>query len=435
MTPAGAEIENKPESSETALTKFRWVILALAVLATTINYVDRQIIALLKPMLEVQFGWSDLDYGHIVSGFQLSAALAYIGAGWFIDRVGLRFGYPIAVAVWSLTAMAHAAATSVAGFIMARVGLGISEAANTPAAIKTVAFWFPVRERALAVGFLNSGSNLGAILTPLLVPPIALAFGWQAAFIITGALGLFWVLAWLMLYRNPVAALPPTVVDQTESTAGEAPEAGKVPFGILLRDRRVWAIAGAKFISDTVWWFMLFWLPDFLHRVYKLDLASSALPLVTVYSMATIGALSAGLLPAYLLRRGVSLNAARKLTMLLCAIVVTPVAAILQIDNYWYAMLLVGLVLAAHQGFSTNVFALVTDMFRPQTVGTVAGIGALFGNLGGLAMLEFTGWVLHRTGSYLPMFMICASAYILALLLVHLLVPQVRAYGAANAVA
>jgi ACS family hexuronate transporter-like MFS transporter len=433
MTPAGTELENKSESGEIVLTHFRWVVLALAVLATTINYVDRQIIALLKPLLELQFGWSDLDYGHIVSGFQLSAALAYVGAGWFIDRVGLRFGYPIAVAAWSLTGMAHAAATSVVGFIAARVGLGISEAVNTPAAIKTVACWFPARERALAVGFLNSGSNLGAIITPLLVPPIAMAFGWQAAFLITGGLGVFWVLAWLMFYRNPIAALPTTVAMPTKLPALDASEADKVPFGTLLRDRRVWAIAGAKFISDTVWWFMLFWLPDFLHRVYKLDLASSALPLVTVYSMATIGALSAGLLPAYLLRRGVSLNAARKLTMLLCAIIVTPVAAILQIDNYWYAMLLVGLVLAAHQGFSTNVFALATDMFRPQTVGTVAGIGALFGNLGGLAMLEFTGWILNRTGSYLPMFLICASAYILALLLVHLLVPQVRAYSTGNA--
>lgn len=405
--------------SEARFSAFRWVILALVVSATAINYLDRQIIALLKPVLEEEFGWSDRDYGHVVSAFQFAAALAYLGVGWFVDRVGVRRGYAISIAVWSAAAMAHAAARSVLHFMTARVVLGIAEAANTPAAVKTIAQWFPARERAFALGWMNSGSNMGAIVTPLIVPVLALAYGWQMAFILTGATGFVWLTVWLAVRQSP----PPQEAQSVSPTTASEP----VRWGPLLRDRRTWAVAGAKLLTDPVWWFLLFWLPDFMHRVYDLDLRTFGLPLATIYALATVGALTGGWIPGQMLRRGATLNAARKTTLLACALAVVPIPLVLTFDNVWYAVLLVGLALAAHQGFSTNVFALATDLFPSRVVGTVVGIGALFGNLGGLAMLEFTGWVLDTTGSYVPMFMICAVAYLLGLLLIQSLVPTVRA--------
>lgn len=398
---------------------FRWIMLALVVSATTINYLDRQIIALLKPVLEDEFGWSDRDYGHVVSAFQFAAALAYLGVGWFVDRVGVRRGYAISIALWSAAAMAHAAARTVFHFVTARVVLGIAEAANTPAAVKTIAQWFPARERALALGWMNSGSNMGAIVTPLIVPAIALAYGWQMAFILTGATGFVWLAVWLAVRQTPPSG------DALPASDGAAPK--PVHWGPLLRDRRTWAIAGAKLLTDPVWWFLLFWLPDFMHRVYGLDLRTFGLPLATIYALATVGALTGGWIPGQMLRRGASLNAARKSTLLVCALAVVPIPLVLTFSNVWYAVMIVGLALAAHQGFSTNVFALATDLFPSRVVGTVVGIGALLGNLGGLAMLEFTGWMLDTTGSYVPMFMICAVAYLLALLLIQSLVPTVRA--------
>jgi ACS family hexuronate transporter-like MFS transporter len=404
------------EAPSAAAPAIRWLILALVVGATTINYIDRQIIALLKPLLEQQFGWTATDYSHVISAFQLAAALAYLGAGWFVDRVGVRYGYAIAVGVWSAAAAAHAAATSVFGFIVARVVLGVAESANTPAAVKTVASWFSQRERSLALGCMNAGPNLGAIAAPLVVPALALAFGWQWAFIITGASGFVWLGLWLVVRRSP---------PQTESLAGPRDaKAPSVSWVTLLKDRRTWAIALAKLLTDPVWWFLLFWLPDFLQRVYKLDLKTFGLPLATVYLMATVGAMLGGYAPGALLGRGVGLGLARKGTLLCCALLVVPMPFVLGIDSYWPAMLLIGLTLAAHQGFSTNIFALTADLFDREVVGTVVGIGALFGNLGGLAMLEVTGYVLDRTGSYWPMFLYCAVAYLAAVLLVHLLAPK-----------
>lgn len=406
---------------------YRWLILALVVAATMINYLDRQIIALLKPMIEAEYGWSDTDYSHMVSAFQFSAAVAYLGAGWFVDRLGLRWGYAIAVGVWSVVAMAHAAARSVTDFIVARVLLGVAEAGNTPAAVKAVAGWFPATERALALGCMNAGSNSGAIIAPLIVPVLALSFGWRWAFVLTGATGLVWLVGWLALRRSP----PYERVTAHLAAANAAESQPRVRWGPLLRDRRTWVVAGAKLLTDPVWWFMLFWLPDLLVRVFKLDLSTFGLPIATVYTLAIAGALGGGWLPGSLLRHGASLDRARKLTMLLCAVLVMPVAFVLEVDHYWYAVALIGLALAAHQGFSTNVFALATDMFPQQVVGTVVGIGALFGNFGGLAMLEVTGWVLERTGSYLPMFIYCASAYMAAWLLINVLAPRIAAHDEA----
>lgn len=394
------------------------MILALVVSATVINYLDRQIIALLKPVLEDEFGWSDRDYGHVVAAYQFAAVFAFVGVGWFIDRVGVRRGYAIAIAVWSAAAMAHGAARSVAHFVAARVVLGAAEAANTPAAVKTIAQWFPPRERALALGCMNSGSNLGAIVTPLLVPILTLTFGWQMAFILTGAVGFLWLALWLAVRRSP----PDGALSAAAPTSAPAP-----PWRALVRDRRTWAIASAKLLTDSVWWFLLFWLPDFMHRVYGLSLSGFGLPLATIYALATVGALTGGWLPGRLLKGGSSLNAARKGTLLICALLVVPIPCVLTFSNVWYAVALVGLALAAHQGFSTNVFALATDLFPTRVVASVTGIGALVGNLGGLVMLEFTGWTLDTTGSYWPMFLFASGAYLAGLLMIHLLVPNVRA--------
>jgi ACS family hexuronate transporter-like MFS transporter len=253
---------------------------------------------------------------------------------------------------------------------------------------------------------------------------MAIAFGWQAAFIITGALGFLWIAGWFLVQRSRHVPQP-----AREAVSG-ATRAPAVAWGPLLRDRRVWAIGIAKMLSDAVWWFLLFWLPDFLHRVYNLDLKSFGLPLATIYTLATVGALFGGVLPAYLQKRGASVNAARKLSLLVSAIAVMPVPLVLGMTDYWNAVLLVGLALAAHQAFSTNVFALAVDMFGDGRVGTVVGIGALLGNIGGLAMLEFTAWTLDRTGSYLPMFLYAASAYVVALGLIQILAPRVDALGA-----
>jgi len=429
-----------------ALSAFRWVLLALVVLAGALNYVDRQIIALLKPVLSEEFAWTDRDYAHIVSAFQFASAAAYVGAGWFIDRIGVRWGYPIAVIAWSIAAMAHGAARSVFQFIVARVVLGATEAAQTPAAVKTLAENFAPRERSLAMGIMNCGANMGAVVTPLIVPMLALSLGWRTTFFVTGAAGFVWAVLWFTLVRKPSRVSeppPPSTVEapdhvqsETESVVVAASTPSRVPlvpWSVLLRDRRTWAIAGVKLIVDPVWWFLLFWLPDFMHRVFQLDLRTFGPPLAVIYTMAMLGSLAGGALPTWLMRKGVVLNAARKSSLLTGAILVTPMPLALIVPEYWQAMLIVGFTLAAHQVFSVNVFSLTTDLFHPTRVGRVIGIGALVGNLAGFAMLEITGWVLERTGSYWPMFLYCASAYLVGLLLIQLLVPKIDAQDAERA--
>jgi ACS family hexuronate transporter-like MFS transporter len=403
------------------VSAFRWTILALVVVATTINYVDRQLIALLKPLLEQEFGWSDVDYAHIGSAFQFATALSCLAAGWTIDRLGLRWGYALAVGVWSLAGMAHAAASSVGGFVGARVVLGIAEAGNTPAAVKAISAWFPARQRAFALGFMNGGANLGAIATPLVVPVLVALSGWQGAFLLTGAVGLVWVFVWLAIRRMPPQ--PAVTADAAAVDTG----AHSVPVSSLLTDRRTWAFAIAKALGDAVWWFFLFWLPSFLNREYGLDLKSFGLPLAVVYSMACVGALAGGWLPGALMNRGWSLNAARKTALLVGAIAVMPVPLALGLQDYWHVILLVGFGLAAHQCYSTNMFALAQDLFPRGVVGTVVGIGSTCGLLAGLVMNEVTGAVVAATGSYTPMFVYAACAYLAGVLLVQVLVPRIVA--------
>ena len=396
----------------------RWDILALVFAATALNYVDRQILALLKPTLETEFAWSDRDFAHLGSAFQFAAALAFLGAGWFVDRLGLRRGYAIGVAVWSVAGMAHAAAASVGQFVVARVTLGAAESVNTPAAVKAAAEYFPTRGRSLAIGLVNTAPNVGAIATPLLIPPLALAFGWHAAFLVPGGLGFLWLVLWL---RRTRADRPADVITHPQPVA---------PWATIARDRRTIAIAGAKALTDQVWWFLLFWTPDFFNRQFHLGQGELGLPVALVYAMAAAGALTAGGLFPWLLARGRNVLGARLLAMLLFALLVLPVPLVLSVASPWSAALILGLALFAHQGFSTNIFGLATDVTPSTQVATVIGIGAFCGNIAGLGMLELAGWSLDRGHGYAPMFAISAISYLLAVAWVRALLLRLRGSAA-----
>lgn len=402
-----------------ASDRLRWAALALVFGAAMINYIDRQAIALLKPMLEDEFGWTDLDYAHIVSGFQLATVCSIMAAGWFVDRVGLRWGYAIGVGAWSLAGIAHAFVTTVAGFVGVRIALGVTEAVGTPAAVKTVATWFRGGDRSLALGIMNTAPNIGAVATPLVVPAIAVAFGWKMAFVITGAVGFIWLAFWFLLPRPPKLDPPIT------TAAAPATKRRLNDFVQILTDSRAWAIAAAKFLTDFVWAFLLFWGPDLFHKRFGLDTAELALPVAAIFLMAACGSLFGGWLSTRLMIKGRSLNASRKIPMLLSALAALPVPLVMLAPNLWVGVLLLGLTLAAHQCFSANVFGLATDLFSPARVGLVVGFGATFGNLSGLGMLELTGFVLHGTGSYLPMLLMCGAAYACGLLAISLLVPNI----------
>ncbi len=392
----------------------RWLIVALAFAAIMLNYVDRQIIALLKPMLQSDFGWSDRDYSHMASAFQFCAAVAFLGTGWFIDRVGLRIGFALGVGAWSLAGMAHAFVSTVGGFIGVRALLGVTESVGTPAQVKTAATYFPAERRSLMLGIGNMASNFGAVLAPLAIPPLALALGWHAAFLITGGLGLIWVVAWLAVTAGARGA-----------EAGARPSKGApLPIRALLRDRRQWAVVAAKALSDEVWWFLLFFMPDLFHRLFGLSQGTLGLPIAVIYLAAALGSFSGGLLPTWLMARGASLNRARKSSMLVYALLILPVPLVAVADDAWTAAALLSLGLFAHQGFSTNVFGMTADIFPSRLVGTAIGIGAFAGNLTGMAMIEGAGWSLDAGLGYTPLLLVCGGSYLIALLLVHLFVPR-----------
>ena len=394
----------------------QWLIVGLAFVAIMLNYVDRQIIALLKPLLEQEFGWSNRDYSHMASAFQLSAAVAFLGTGWFIDRIGLRRGFAIGVGTWSLAGMAHAFVATVGGFVTARAALGVAESIGTPAQVKTAATYFPPEKRSLMLGIGNMAANFGAVVAPLSIPPLALWLGWRAAFLIAGGLGLLWVIAWL-------AVTPRT--EPVSAAAVDGP-AQRLPWASLLRDRRQWAIIAAKAFSDQCWWFLLFFMPDLFHRVFGLSQGELGVPIALVYTLAALGSLSGGILPTWLLARGVEMNRARKGSMLLYALLIVPAALVLHVDNAWAAAGLLGLELFAHQGFSTNVFGMTADIFPARMIGTAIGIGAFAGNLSGMAMIEAAGFSLERGYGYAPLLYVCAGSYLAGLLLIQLLVPKLQ---------
>jgi ACS family hexuronate transporter-like MFS transporter len=421
-------VETRP--ARKILPRLRWYICGLLFFATTINYIDRQVLGLLKPVLEKDLGWRESDYGWIVFAFQFAYALMMPFAGRLIDKLGTRLGYMLAVVVWSIAAMAHSLARDALQFGLARFALGFGESANFPAAIKTVADWFPQRERALATGIFNSGANIGAVVAPLVVPYLAVHYGWRSAFIFTGAVGFVWVLLWLWLYHKPNdhPRLSPDelVLIQAGDKAGEA--AQRIPYSRLLTSRAAWAFCVGKFLTDPVWWFYLFWLPGFLNRSYGIDLSNLGLPLVVVYQASTIGSIGGGWISSTLLKRGWKLNSARKTAMLICAVAVTSVIFVARTGgNMWLAVALVSVAAAGHQGWSANLFTLASDMFPRGAVGSVVGFGGMGGAIGGMLVAPAVGyWLDWSHGAYGPLFVVAGSMYLLALGLIHLLVPKLK---------
>jgi ACS family hexuronate transporter-like MFS transporter len=418
------ETVKTPEGKGGRIGRYRWVIVALLFAATAVNYIDRQMIGVLKPTLEAEFGWSESDFAGIVFWFQLAYAIGYVGFGRIVDTIGARLGYTIAIVIWTISHMAHGLASGVVSFALARFGLGIGESGNFPAGIRAVADWFPQRERAFAIGLFNAGANVGAIITPLLVPLLVLWFDWRAAFFITGIFGILWLIVWWAVYRNPREhpRVSPAELAWIEQDPADPVE--KIGWGRLIGVRETWAYALGKFLIDPIWWFFLFWLPGYLFERYNLDIKTFGLPLAAIYLISDFGSIGGGWLSSRMMRAGYSANAARKITMALSAACVVPIWFAQSIDNVWIAVLVIGLATAAHQSFSANLYTLPSDVFPRGAVGSVIGIGGTVGALGGMGMALFTGYILDTTGSYEVLFAICASAYFLALAAVHLLSPR-----------
>ena len=434
-----------------AVGKYRWTICSLIFFATTINYLDRAVISLLKNDLEIRFNWSESDYSDIVIAFQLSYAIGMLLAGWFIDKVGTKIGYAVSLILWSLASIGHAAVRSTLGFLIARFALGISEAGNFPSAIKTTAEWFPKKERAFATGIFNSGTNVGAILAPLTVPFIAAKWGWQWAFIITGSFGFLWLIFWFLLYEVPAKhkRLSKKEFDYIHSDQDEMEniplttpdvasdiEPGKrISWLSLLKYNQTWTFILGKFLTDPIWWFYLFWLPAFLKAQYGLEGTDVALPIALVYTMSTFGSVAGGWLPLHFTRRGWPVYRARKTSMLIYALFVMPVvfAQWLGSINIWLAVIIIGVATSAHQAWSANIFTTVSDMFPKKTVASVTGMGGMAGALGGILIAYLAGKLFdHYKGlgnieaGYYIMFIICGSAYLLAWVLMHFLAPRLR---------
>ena len=409
----------EPANTSTSLevdrpSSYRWTICGLLFVATTINYIDRQVLGVLAPTLQHALSWSETDYGDIVSWFSFAYGFGFLFAGQIVDWIGVRRGLGGAVIAWSVAAIGHAFARTVTGFSLARALLGVSESAIFPGSIKAIAEWFPQRERALATGIFNAGTNTGAILTPLLVPWIALTWGWQWAFVATGALGLLWLALWFALYRDA-------------SRTMEEQQAQRPPLTRLFARRQTWAFIVGKFMADPVWWFYLYWLPKFLDAKYGVKLAQVAAPLIVVYLIADAGSVGGGWFSSALIKRGWTVNRARKTAMLTMALLIVPTTLVSRAPTMWTAVLIVGVALAAHQAWSANVYTLASDMFPKSAVGSVVGIGAFGGAMGGVLFQRITGRVLQANGSdYTPIFVVCGLAYVTAWLIIHLLAPRLE---------
>ncbi len=419
-----AEILDGTQKASILSGRFRWVICGLLFLGVTKNYMDRQVLGVLKGPLQHDLGWNDIDYAHLVTAFQAAYALGMIFMGRLIDRLGTRIGYAVAMVFWSLASMGHAMANSLSGFVIARSALGFGEAGVFPASIKSVAEWFPKKERALATGIFNAGTNIGAIITPLIVPWIAVHLGWRWAFLLTGVLGFAWLILWLLLYRTPQQHPYCSKSELEYIQSDSEPPSGKIKWTQLLPHKQTWAIAAGKFMIDPIWWFYLFWIPDYLQREHGLHLTQIGPPIVVIYVISDLGSAAGGWLSSSLIRRGFSVNAARKWAMFLCSLCVLPIAVVYRLSGLWPATLLIGLAAAGHQGFSANLFTLSSDLFPSRAVASVAGIAGMAGAIGGMLIAEIVGHVLQWTGSYMVPFFIAASAYLVGLLFIHLLSPK-----------
>jgi ACS family hexuronate transporter-like MFS transporter len=431
-------------------TNYRWMVCFLLFLVTTVNYMDRSVLGFLKPTLEKEMGWDQVDYSNMVVCFQLGYALSYLLMGRLIDRIGVRHGLGLAVILWSLASMAHGfmgllkgygkvelgaggyvwtVSATVLGFMIARFALGLAEGGNFPGSIKGVSEWFPKKERALATGLFNTGSNVGALMTPMVIPLVVALFnGWQAAFFTTAALDFCWLILWYCIYQSPdrqprvsAAELAYIRSDPVE------PPAKKIPWIQLLSYRPTWAFTIGMLMTSPIWWFYLFWIPDFFNKRFGLDLQHLGPPIIVIYLMSIIGSIGGGWISSTLIKRGFSINFSRKTAMLICALCVVPVFAASQVENMWMAVILLGLATAAHQGFSANLFTLVSDTMPKYTVSSVVGIGGMAGAVGAMGVSKFAGYVLKWTNNnYLSLFIIAASAYLVALLIIHLLVPRIK---------
>jgi ACS family hexuronate transporter-like MFS transporter len=415
------------DNANAARTNVRWAICALLFFATTINYIDRAVLGILKKTLDADLGWTPVDYGNIVTAFQLMYAAGYLFAGRLIDRIGTRAGFSLAVGLWSVAAMAHAAMRTVLGFGLARAGLGLAEGGSFPAAIKTIAEWFPKEQRALATGIFNAGSNVGAIACPLVVPWLAARWGWQGAFFVTGAIGFIWLLFWLLLYRTPDQHPRVNAAELAYIRRDPPDPPVRISWLELMRHRQTWAFMVGMAASSPIWWFYIYWIPDFLAVHFKLDMTGSQLPLMLIFFISSFGGIGGGWLSSFLLRRGWSLNAARKTALLVCALAVVPVFLTPLVYSVWLAVGLVALAAAAHCGFAANLFTLVSDTVPRKAVSSVTGIGGMAGALAGMLFAQVISRHLQATGSnYIVPFIIAASAYILALGLMHLLLPRLE---------
>jgi len=406
----------------------RWTICALLFFATTINYIDRQVLGILTTdeSFRATIGWNAVDYGWINTAFKAAYAVGLLVVGGFMDRLGTRKGFSIAMVFWSLAAMAHSFARSAVGFGAARMALGLGEAGNFPAAIKTVAEWFPRKERALATGIFNSGSNIGAIVAPLTVPFIAITYGWQWAFIFTGSIGFVWLIAWLLVYRRPEEDTRLSTTEFAYIRSDNEEPTKRIPWARLIPHRQTWAFAIGKFLTDPIWWVWLFWLPPFLNQRFGVDITKLGPPLVVIYLVADIGSIGGGWLSSALIKRGWTVNGSRKIAMLICAICVLPVVFATSTTNLWLSVALISLAAAAHQGWSANIFTTASDMFPKQAVGSVVGFGGMAGSVGGMILQATIGYIVTYSGSYFAVFIIAASAYLVALGIMQLLAPTLE---------
>jgi ACS family hexuronate transporter-like MFS transporter len=431
-TNARLTLVEKTPSANDRIGRVRWTICAMLFVATSINYMDRQVISILKPTLmkpiaEHGIGMTEVNYGYIVGAFTIAYALGLLAAGRFVDKVGTRIGYMVIMAVWSLSAMGHALANSVIEFAIARFSLGLGESGNFPAAIKTVAEWFPQSERSLATGIFNSGANLGAILAPIIVPWVTIHYGWHAAFLATGVFSALWICFWFQKYRKPADHPTLTGAELRHIYREAAAQMGpSTPWVKLLGLRQTWAFAIAKFLTDPIWWFYLYWLPSFFSKNFHLDLMHLGLPLVLVYNASAIGSVGGGWLPTPFRRFGLSAANARLAAMLLCACLVVPVFLINYLHSEWAAIALLSVAAGAHQGWSANLFTTTADMFPRSAVGSVTGIGGMAGSVGGFLLATSAGYILKVTDSYAILFAIAASAYLVALLIMVLLAPGLK---------
>ena len=404
----------------------RWIVVVLLFLVNVLNYFDRQMLAVLKPLLSHEMHWSEIQYGDIVFWFQATYAIGYLVFGRFVDRFGAKLGFGVAFFIWSLAQIGHGFARGAGDFIAARMALGAGEGGVYPAGLRAVAEWFPRRERAFATGLFNAGVNIGAVVTPLAVPLLVLTLGWRSAFVLTGSASLLWLVAWVLIYSNPRASTRLGAAELAYIESDPPDEVAKIAWNRVLRKKETWAYAIAKFIVDPIWWMFLFWLPDFFAKRHGLDLKSFGPPLVAVYLLSDAGNVAGGFVSSRLIRNGVSVNAARKGTMLACALLATPVALAMYIDSLWLAVAVVGLAASAHQAFSVNLFTIPSDQFPRAAMGSVLGLGGMCGAIGGMAMAKYAGWVLERLGTFTPIFIVAASSYLLALLVIHLLSPKLQ---------